>query len=250
MSTISNMFSTGVLTLKDAAGNSYPCGTLQDVGVDFSASVKELRGSGKWPVAVAVAGQKISLKASFANISGAMLQAVFGGTAATGMTIIGSVAKTAAASTFTVATADFSSPAGWAWGTDLGLVYAANGQPLKYNSGSLATTGEYKNTAGVYTVGSGETTTSYVVSCTYTITAGETISGTNTAMGLATTFGARVFNSYTDAAGTVRRMGFYFPAVIAPKLSIAMKNEDFTSQDIELEAMQDTAGNTFYFYQG
>jgi hypothetical protein len=244
------MFSTGVLTLKDTSGNSYPCGTLQDVGIDFSATTKELRGANKWPVAVAVSGQKISLKASFANISGAMLQAVFGGTAATGMTIIGSAAKTAAASSLTIATADYGTPAGWAWGTDLGVVYAATGQPLKYNSGALATTGEYKNTAGVYTLGTGDATASVVVSHTYTVTAGETISGTNTAMGLATTFGARVFNSFTDASGTVRRMGFYFPAVIAPKLSISMKNEDFTSQDIELEAMQDVAGNTYYFWQG
>lgn len=249
MATISNMFSSGVLTLKDASGNSYPCGTLQDVGVDFSSSVKELRGANKWPVAVALAGQKISLKASFANISGAMLQAVFGGTATTGMTVIGSVAKTAAASTFTIATTDYGSPAGWTWGTDLGVVYAATGQPLKYNAGTLAA-GQYQNTAGVYTLYSADATASVVVSHTYTITAGETISGTNTAMGLATTFGARIYNSFTDSSGTNRKMGFYFPAVMAPKLSIAMKNEDFTSQNIELEVMADTSGNTFYFYQG
>ena len=249
MATISNMFSSGVLTLKDSSGNSYPCGTLQDVGVDFSSSVKELRGANKWPVAVALAGQKISLKASFANISGSMLQAVFGGTATTGMTIIGSVAKTAVASTFTIATTDYASPAGWTWGTDLGVVYAATGQPLKYNAGTLAA-GQYQNTAGVYTLYSSDATASVVVSHTYTVTAGETISGTNTAMGLATTFGARIYNSFTDSSGTNRKMGFYFPAVMAPKLSIAMKNEDFTSQNIELEVMADTSGNTFYFYQG
>ena len=250
MPTISNMFSTGVLTIRDTSGNAYPCGTLQDVGIDFTSSVKELRGANKWPVAVATAGQKISIKASFANISGAMLQAVFGGSTAAGMTIIGSVAKTAAASTFTVATADYSSPAGWTWGTDLGLVYAANGQPLKYNSGTLAATGEYKNTAGVYTVGANEATTSYVVSHTYAVTAGETVTGTNTAMGISSTFGAYVYNSFTDAAGVNRKMGFYFPAVIASKLSIAMKNEDFTAQNLELEAMANTAGQTYQFYQG
>ena len=250
MATIANMFSTGVLTLRDTSGNAYPCGTLQDVGIDFSSSVKELRGANKWPVAVAVAGQKIAIKATFANISGSMLQAVFGGTAASGMTIIGSIPKTAAASTFTVATADYSSPAGWTWGTDLGLVYAATGQPLKYNSGSLATTGEYKNTAGVYTVGSGEPTTAYVVSHTYTVTAGETITGTNTAMGLATTFGCYVYNSFSDAGGVIRKMGFYFPAVAASKLAIAMKNEDFTTQNLELEVMQNSAGQTYQFYQG
>lgn len=250
MATISNMFSTGVLTLRDTSGNAYPCGTLQDVGIDFSSSVKELRGANKWPVAVALAGQKISIKASFANISGAMLQAVFGGSSATGMTIIGSVAKTAVASSATVATTDYSSPAGWAWGVDLGVVYAATGQPLKYNSGTLATAGEYKNTAGVYTFGSGDATASVVISHTYTITAGETITGSNSAMGLATTFGAYIYNSFTDAGGVNRKMGFYFPAVIAPKLSIAMKNEDFTSQNLELEVMQDSAGKTYYFYQG
>ncbi|MEY2668532.1 MAG: hypothetical protein RJA59_1170 [Pseudomonadota bacterium] len=249
MATISNMFSTGVLTLRDTSGNAYPCGTLQDVGIDFSSSVKELRGANKWPVAVALAGQKISVKASFANISGAMLQAVFGGTSASGMTIIGSVAKTAAASTFTIATTDYSSPAGWAWGTDLGVVYAATGQPLKYNAGTLAA-GQYQNTAGVYTLHSSDATANVVVSHTYAVTAGETITGSNSAMGLATTFGAYVYNSFTDAGGVNRKMGFYFPAVIAPKLSIAMKNEDFTSQNLELEVMQDSAGKTYYFYQG
>ena len=60
----------------------------------------------------------------------------------------------------------------------------------------------------------------------------------------------RLYNSFTDASGTNRKVGFYFPAVIAPKLSIAMKNEDFTSQNIELEVMADTSGNTYYFFQG
>ena len=68
---------------------------------------------------------------------------------------------------------------GWAFVSDLGVKYRLDGQPLKYNSGTLATTGEYKNTAAAYTLAPAMRPRIVDVSYVYSITAGETATISN-----------------------------------------------------------------------
>jgi hypothetical protein len=106
--------------------------------------------------------------------------------------------------------------------------------------------GEYKNTLGVYTFNASEV--AVLISYVYSVATGETVSIANSTMGLVTTFSVYTFSTFTDSTGTARKMGFHFPAAIAPKLSFAMKNEDFTQEDLDLEAFADASGNVAYFY--
>ena len=80
-------FGSGVLIGTTAAG-PLQFGTLQDVSVDFSFSMKSLMGQYQFPVAVARGAGKASGKAKFANIDGPVLnQIFFGNTPATGQTL-------------------------------------------------------------------------------------------------------------------------------------------------------------------
>lgn len=248
MAVYGQFIGSGFLTLKDTSGNAYPAGVLQDVTLDLDGQIKELVGSYKVALSVAETQKKVSLKAKFAQLSTPLVAAALGGTITTGNRNISTKNKTASGSAFTVATGDDGSPSGWAFVTDLGVTYQATGQPLKYNSGTLASTGEYKNTGGSYTLGSGDATAAVTVSYVWSQTAGEKVTVANQAIGLATVFSVYLFEQSTQPDGTTRKIGWYFPAVILPKLSINFKNDDFATQDLELTVMADSAGNIAEMY--
>jgi hypothetical protein len=233
---------SGTLVLRDANGNSCPLGTMQSAALDTKGETRELTGANKMPVLVAEVGRKMTLTATFAEYSSALINLWLGGTIATGSRWISLKAKTATASSFTVATADDGTPAGWAFITDLGVRYAATGQPLKYNPGTLAATGEYKNTAGVYTLGTGDATASVIANYVWSQTAGERNTFSNSAIGLANYFTAYVQQQTTQADGTVRKILWEFPAVILPSLKIDFKNTDFMSQSVEMSVFCDSSG--------
>lgn len=237
-----NFIGSGVLFIKDSAGNAYPAGDLTDVSIDVTNEVKELIADKKYAVLTAETAKKVAVKAGFARLSSALVSAVMGGTGATGSKKIATVAKTFAASSATIATADVGSPAGFAFLADLGVTYQATGQPLKYNAGTLAASGEYKNAAAVYSSGSGEATLAAFISFLYSITAGETNTISNSAIGLSTYFALYLQEQTTQADSTVRTVTFKFNAVSIPKLSLGFKNTDFTTQDLELSVFPDSSG--------
>lgn len=233
---------SGVLALKDTSNNAYRAGELQDVSLDISSEIKELLGDKKVAILTAETAKKIKLQAKFATLSSALVGAVLGSTRTTGSKFISTVRKTAVASAFTVAAADDGSPAGWAFVADLGVKYASNGQDLRYNAGTLASTGEYKNTAGAYTTGSGEATVQVDVTYVASQTAGETHTVNNSLIGLSTYFAMRGYQATTQADGTVRKIAWYFPAVLIPNLKLGFKNTDFATYDLELNAFADSTG--------
>jgi len=237
-----NFIGSGVLFLRDTSGNAYPAGQLTDVSIDVTNDVKELIADKKYAVLTAETAKKVAVKAGFAQLSSALVSAVMGGTSATGSKRIGTVSKTFSGSSATVAAADVGNPAGFAFVSDLGVAYQTTGQPLKYNSGTLAATGEYKNTAAVYSSGSGEATLAAAISFLYSITAGEASTISNTAIGLSTYFSLYLQEQTTQADGTVRTVTFKFNAVSIPKLSLGFKNTDFVAQDLELSVFPDAAG--------
>lgn len=237
-----NFVGSGYLALKDAAGNAYAAGQLQDVTLEISSEIKKVMGDKKTAILTAEVGRSYKLKAKAAQLQTALVSAVLGGVAAAGSKWIATVAKTFAASAATIATTDVGSPAGWAFVADLGVTYQANGQPLKYNAGSLAASGEYHNTLGAYTSGSGEATLAAFITFIYSQTAGETVTADNEAIGLSNYFSVYLYEQTTQADGTVRKVGFYFPAVTLPNLSLGFKNTDFMAQDLDLEVHADATG--------
>jgi hypothetical protein len=233
---------SGNLFVKDTSGNAFEAGILKEVTYDFASEFKGLKGDQLVDVLVAEIGRTYSLSAKYAQYSSALRDAVEGATVATGSKRIGTVRKTATGSAITVATTDFGSPAGWAFVSDLGVKYAATGQPLKYNSGTLAATGEYKNTAAVYTLGSGDATAQVDINCVYSITAGETATIANGTIGLSRYFAVYTFRQTTQADGTIARIFHHFPAALFVGNKGGGSQSEWSEEDVELKLFPDASG--------
>ena len=237
---------SGVMFAKDTAGNSYEAGLLQDITLDWTSEFKELQGDAMVATLVAEVGRKYSLSAKWAQYSSALRDSIEGATVAAGSKRIGKVRKTAAASAFTVATADFGSPAGWAFVADLGVKYASNGQPLKYNSGTLASTGEYKNTAAAYTLGAGDATAQVDVTCVFSVTAGETATIVNPSIGLSKYFAIHTYRETTQADGRIAQIYHHFLAGLFTGNKGGGNNSEWSEENAEIRLFPDASGNIGY----
>jgi hypothetical protein len=233
-------YGAGEVVVQDNSGNSHVCALLQNASVDVSSSTKGIKGSGIYDEIVAVMGQEVSIKASNAYSSSGLEAVATGGTIATGSKWIQTDAKTPSVSV------TITPPGGGTFSRDLGVILA-NGQPGKYNSGTLAV-GEYKLTTGFtaapYVFNVGETGT-VQVKYLYTLATGETLTVLNTAVGLLVPCGVRVFNYSSDSLGVIRKIGRYFPTCAMSKFSVGNKVGDFASVDVEFKAMA-TLGSTVY----
>jgi hypothetical protein len=238
----SYQYGAGEVIVKDSAGNSHIIGLLQNNSFDLSSTNKGIKGSGLYDEVVAVMGQDVSIKASGAICSSGLEAIASGGTIATGVKLFQTDVKTPSSNTATV-----TAPNSGTYSVDLGVVRVQTGQPLSYNSGTLAT-GQYQNTAGAYTFYAADfngTTDTCRISYLYTLTSGETLTVTNKAVGLLTSVGVRVFNVSTDSANVVRKIGRYVPSAAITKFSVSNKVGDFMSVDLEFKAFA-TMNSTVY----
>jgi hypothetical protein len=225
-------YGSGEVVVTDNAGNTHVCGLLQNASVDITSNTKGIRGSGLYDEVVAVMGQEVSIKAGNAYCTSGLEAVATGGTIAAGSKWIQTDSKTAGASVA------ITPPGSGTFSRDLGVILA-NGQPGKYNSGTVAV-GEYHLTTGFtaapYIFNAGETGT-VQIKYLYTLSTGETLTVTNSSVGLLVPVGVRVFNVSTDSLGVVRKIGRYFPSCAMAKFSVANKVGDFASVDLEFKAM-------------
>lgn len=237
------MFAT---PLTDASGTAIAAtsqtpiiiGTLQNVDLDISGEVKELFGQNQFAAAVGRGKVKVTGKAKFASIFALQFNNVFfGQTLAAGLvgivqdTVGAAIPGTPYAITPTV-------PSSGTWQSDLGVM-DANGRPMTRVSGT-PTTGQYAVAAGVYTFASADTTKVVYISYRYTATVSPAQKQTiaNQPMGYAPTFRVDLAAQYNGKSMSVRLV-----SCIGTKLSLGMKNDDFTIPDFEFSAFADAAGN-------
>jgi hypothetical protein len=241
-------FGSGALwgtPLQDAAGNaiSNPTpllfGTLQDISIDMSFETKTLHGQNQFPVAVGRGKGKITGKAKYAQISGAMFNSLFFGQTMTAGLLSANYDTTGvlipASSPYTVTVTPANSGV---WSQDLGVI-DANGQPMT-RVASAPASGQYSVAAGVYTFAAGDTGKKVYVNYQYTATSTTSRKSTvqNVQMGYAPTFRADFSVSYQGKSLTMS-----LPSCIASKLGFGAKNDDFSVPEFDFEAFADPAGN-------
>ena len=127
-------FGAGVLIGTPAGGSPVQFGTLQDISVDFSFSMKQLMGQYQFPVAIARGSGKVSGKAKFANIDGPAFNKIFFGntpTAGQKLWSYNEAARVPSASPYTVRVANAA-----AFDENLGVAYASSGLPHRRRSTS------------------------------------------------------------------------------------------------------------------
>jgi hypothetical protein len=231
----------------DALGNTIAngtprlFGTLQDVSIDISYDNKELYGRNSFPEQVARGKGKITGKASYAKIYGAMLNELFfGQTNTTGSSpvAIAEAGQVPATTTYIVTVANSAT-----FFEDLGVVYAATGLSLKLVA-SGPTVGQYSVSAGVYTFAAADASANVQISYVYTSTiVGNTTKVLNTLMGTTPTF---EFISTFQKDGKQLNLKLY--QCISTKLTMATKIDDYMIPSFDFSAFANNAGNVIDIY--
>jgi hypothetical protein len=214
-------------------------GLINEVSLDISASTKQLYGQQAYPLAVGIGTRKLTGKAKMARISGQALGTLFFGyQPSVGETLTsyaqsGSIPTTPFQITPTV-------PSSGTWARDMGVVYAATGLPLQQVA-SGPTTGQYSVSAGVYTFASADTGLSVLISYQYTVTATTTRTFTvsNPTIGPNLPFS---LNLFAQDPTTNAQFSMYLYNVVASKLSMGFKLEDFMMPELDFEVYANAAG--------
>lgn len=217
-----------------AAATPAQFGTLQEVQLDMSFTVKELTGQFQAPAALARGGLKITGKAKAARVSAANFNNIFfGQTLGTGNTLTQlNEAGTPTGGGHTITVGNHLT-----FVADLGVAYAASGTMLAQVAGSPAT-GQYSVTGGVYSFSAGDATAQMLITYSYTTMAGTSLALSNQLMGAAPTFQLVLNEQYQG-----KTLNLQLNSVLSPKLSLAFKNEDFMIPEFDFQAAADAAGN-------
>jgi hypothetical protein len=225
-------FGAGLLAFTPPGANPTPvvCGVLQDVSLKATKTLKKLYGQKQWPAAVAEGEGSITGTAKFAQIYGSFLKNALNGSISTGQTI-GAIneAATIPGTPYTVTVVNSAT-----WVADFSVYdYTASKPMTLVASGPAA--GQYSVSAGVYTFAAADTGHSVGINYSYTSTGGQTVKVTNALMGAASTFTAALFNNYNGLNSGVKLY-----AVALAGIDFAIKNTDFTIQNLQFEGFADS----------
>jgi hypothetical protein len=210
-------------------------GTLQEVQLDMSFTIKELTGQFQAPAALARSGLKITGKAKAARITAANFNNIFfGQTLSTGnsLTQLNEAGSVPGSAAYTVTVGNHAT-----FVADLGVAYAATGAMLTPVASSPAT-GQYTVSGGVYSFSAGDAGAALLFTYSYTTTGGTSIALSNQLMGSGPSFKLILNEQYQG-----KTLNLQLNSVIAPKLSLAFKNEDFMIPEFDFQAAADAAGN-------
>ena len=229
-------FGVGSATILSSGATPIQLGVLQEIQFEFSFTQKELRGGNQIAVDVARGEGKLTGKAKFGQISGGLLSSALAGSVVTP----GSVKATQEAKTIPASpgpyTVNVTNQSHFV--DDLGVFDPATGNQYTVSTGA-PTTGQYSVSAGVYTFSSADAGKSVIVNYSWTdLTTGRTINFDNAPMGSGTIYQLVDFNTF-------RALGLYLKAyaVTIPKLSLPLKANDYTIQDVDFECFADALGN-------
>ncbi len=216
--------------------NPVQFGTLQDVNLEFSGTVKQLHGQYQFPVAIGRGTQKVTGKAKFGQISGlAFTQLYFGGSLNSGQTLVASNEPQAIPLT-TPWQVTVSNASGFV--QDLGVINALTGLPLSRVT-TAPLSGQYTvNATGLYTFASADAGKAVSLSYQYTVTSGSSYTISNALLGVTPTFQAVLSTGWNGKTATLT-----LNRCVSSKLSIATKLEDFAIPELDFECFADNAGS-------
>jgi hypothetical protein len=228
-----NVFAVPVSGLTDMTPVQF--GTLQDVSLDFSFTMKDLMGQYQFPVATARSAGKITGKAKYANFSARSFNLVFGATVTSaGQNNVSATEAGAipATTTYTVTAANSAT-----FVSDLGVVYAATGRAFA-KVGTAPAAGQYSVAAGVYTFAAADASAAVLLNYTYTTNTGNKIAISNQLAGQQPTCKLVLSQGYNSQFTEIE-----LNAVVFSKLALDFKNEDWTVPELDFSVFADAANN-------
>jgi hypothetical protein len=218
-------------------------GILQDVQIEWDWTTRELWGQFQFPVDIARGQGKITGKAKFARIFGAIYgDLFFGQTPTTGQLTVSDseAAVVPSGSPYTVTVANAAN-----FADDLGVFYAsgANAGNRFTRVTTPSSSGQYSvNPAtGIYTFAAADTGAALLISYLFNSTGGKKVALTNRLMGFTPTFKATFYTSKTTQ-GVPAGLALVLNACTASKLSLPTKTDDYEIQEFDFSAFADPAG--------
>lgn len=218
---------------------------LQDAQIDWDWQTKSLFGENQFAIDIARGQGKLTVKAKFARIFGAIYGDLFFGiTPATGglLAAENEPQSIPASSPYTVTVTNASS-----FSDDLGVYYAsganAGGRFTRVSSVSAAGQYSVNTSTGVYTFDTADEGAAVLISYLYNKSgAGKEIVLTNQRMGVTPTFKATFWN-VKSTYGVAAPLSLVINRCTSSKLSLPSKMDDYTISEIDFEAMDDGTGN-------
>lgn len=216
-------------------------GVLQDVSIDISFEEKLLYGASQFPVAFGRGKAKVAGKASLADFNGRIYGDLFLGTGTSA-----SIRAAVIDSSNTIPTTPFQvtvvPPSSGTFLSDQGVRNATTGIPLT-KVASAPAAGQYSQAGAIYTFASADTGNVVLISYEYsaTSTTARVATISNQLMGLAPQFEVLLTQPFNGKVQQIK-----LPNCFASKLSLPLKNDDFTMADFEFSAIADAAGNVGY----
>jgi|SRR5579862_7305183 len=218
-------------------------GILQDVQIDWDWQTKELWGQFQFPLDIARGQGKITGRAKFARIFGAIYgDLFFGQTPASGqLTVSENEAAIVPASTpYTVTVSNAAT-----YSDDLGVYYATgNNAGLRLSRVTTpSSAGQYSVniTTGIYTFAAADTGASLLVSYLYAASSGRKVALSNQLIGTTPTFKATFYTTKTTQ-GIAAGLTLVFNACTATKLSLPTRIDDYEIQEFDFSAFADASG--------
>jgi hypothetical protein len=211
-------------------------GALQDIQIDFTFQTRELYGQNQYPLTIARGQGKITGKAKFAQVNGALFNSLFfGQSLATGAVVnIPSEPWTVPGS----APYQVTATNGATLVTDLGVTYAATGLALT-KVVSAPTVGQYTvSNVGLYGFAAADAGAAVLLAYIYTSTSGNRTAIANQVMGSGPTFQAVFTETFNG-----KPLSLTLNACVASKLSLATKNDNFTIPELDFSAYGDSSQN-------
>jgi hypothetical protein len=233
-------FGSGTLYgVRSDLANATPAkfGALQDIQIDFTFQTRELYGQNQFPLTIARGQGKITGKAKFAQVNGALFNNLFfGQTLATGgvVNIPSEPWAVPASNPYQVTATN-----GATFVTDLGVTYATTGLALT-KVASAPAAGQYavSTSGGIYTFAAGDAGASVLIAYTYTSSGGNRTAIANQVMGSGPTFQAVFTETFNG-----KPLSLTLNACVASKLSLATKNDNFTIPELDFSAYGDASQN-------
>ena len=218
-------------------------GILQDVQLDWDWQTRELWGQFQFPIDIARGQGKITGKAKFARIFGAIYGDLFFGQtpASAQLTVSENEAATVPATTpYTVTVANAAT-----FIDDLGVYYAAGGNAgnrfTRVTTPSAACQYSVNLATGIYTFAAADAGAALLVSYAYTMTTGKKLVITNQLVGTTPVFKA-TFYTVKTTGGAPGGLTLALNACTATKLSLPTKIDDYEIQEFDFSAFADATG--------
>jgi hypothetical protein len=213
---------------------------LQDNTIEFDFETKELYSQSQFPIDIARGKGKVTGKAKFARVFGALYADLFFGLSdAVGQTTV------AEYESHVIATNTVVSTNATAYVDDLGVYYSgATGLKLSRVYTVSPSAGQYSvNVAtGTYTIGTGDIGATVVLSYVYTIAGtGDTITITNQFMGTTPTFKATFYTQRSTLGGS-GQLTLRLNQCVSSRLSFPSTIDNYNIPDFDFQAFADSSG--------